>query len=298
MNFNSRIVDVYDIIKTLQSLLGFNLEYMSTGDRKKQALHLPEVQIMVLIIISTKLLFPFDGISRNPATSKEPGAQVMDWELWASAQKKFNYSPHAGGNIGKEMLIHVSDTDVLGMDPAQLDEYMDWYEKSWQDAPKTTTSIADLFPTSRPEAQSEPEPQSTLGEEEHSLNKLLRTVMEGLTSIAVSPDKDDECARPGNWYRRYRWESSLHENAKPFFELAAQLAGVSLSTLIRAVSVAEWRLANWQGKRRRPDQTEGTPEIITTENDDEDSDGEENSDHDVNEGNLQELQGQLRGLDV
>lgn len=233
-----------------------------------QTLDLPELQIMAILVVSTKLLFPFDGISRHPATAKEPGTQAMDWDLWARAQRQFNSHTHANGSIGKEMLIQLSDKDVLGMGSNQLDEYMDWYEKSWQDMSRPATTIAELFPTSRtgmeqnPEAPSTTEPQDTPDKEDESVNKILQTVIESLTPVAVRPKGEAACARPGSWYRRYRWESSLTDSSRLFFEIAAQLAGVSFSTLIRAVTVVEWRLADWQERRRRPDQRAYIPDDI------------------------------------
>ncbi|KAJ5246058.1 hypothetical protein N7468_001041 [Penicillium chermesinum] len=301
---NLRKVDVYEVTKTLRGLLGFNFEYAANFDRKRPVLRQPEVQIMVLVIISTKLLFPFDDILRNPATPKEPSAQAMDWERWAHAQRQFDFHPHADGNIGKEMMIKVSDTDVLNMTANQLDEYMDWYEQSWRDTTRPANPIAELFPISRagPEVSSDNlsalKPQSTPDKEEDSLNELLQTVMEGLSPIAVRPDANDTCPRPGSWYRRYRWESSIPSTARPFYELAARLAGVSFSTLFRAVTVAEWRLAHWQERRRRPGQMNDGLEDAASEDDSEDRYEGENVEHDVNEENLEELQGQLLELDV
>ena len=272
-------VDVYEVIKTLQGLLNFTFEYPTRlqANKRKESLHLPEVQLMVLVVIATKLLFPFDRLARQPATAKEPGTQVLDWQLWVRAQAQFDHHQHIGGKLGKDTIIHISDTDVLRLEPQQLDEYMDWYENSWLDSPRSVNPVADLFPTSRagPEeilsrsalaststSASVAETDDESNDSEEALSTMLRTVMKNLLSAPVNPDRNDEkSARPGQWYRRYRWESTLPETARAFYELASQLAGISLRTLIRAVAVAEWRIAHWQEIQRRTEYAERELEL-------------------------------------
>lgn len=88
---------------------------------------------MALIVIATKLLFPFDSVKRYPTTSNEPAAQIMDWNIWAQAHRQFDSHDRPDGEIGKGNAIHVTDKDVLNMTPGQMDQYMDWYANSWLD---------------------------------------------------------------------------------------------------------------------------------------------------------------------
>lgn len=124
---------MYETAKTLQGILRFTFEYPTRirGNGRKEALNLPEVQVIVLIIIATKLLFPFDELKRIPATSKEPATQSVNWNEWVQAQRHFNNHEQTGGQIGKEQIIRITDQDVLGMNNSELDQYMDWYEKDW-----------------------------------------------------------------------------------------------------------------------------------------------------------------------
>ncbi|XHF97989.1 hypothetical protein AWENTII_001562 [Aspergillus wentii] len=126
-------VEIYPAVFRLQKLAGFSFSYPTTIVGKKRSLNLPELQVMTLIVISTKLLFPFDDLERYPVSSKEPTSQVINWELWAQVQRHFDNRETAGGRIGKGNEIQVKEADVFNMTSSQLDEYMDWYENSWLD---------------------------------------------------------------------------------------------------------------------------------------------------------------------
>jgi RNA polymerase I-specific transcription initiation factor RRN7 len=253
------LVDVYETVTFLKGLLGFNLAFGSTlsGTKQKRILDLPEVQLMALIVVATKLLFPFDDLERHPATAKEPATQAIDWSLWARAQTHFNNRENTNGSIGKEKIIQLTDNDVMNMAPSQLDEYMDWYESNWTDSFRQVNPVADMFATSRTTeapAQAPAVPPSTLAtaaDPEEALNSLVHTVMQELKTNAVDPDPEEDDRRPGSWYWRYRWESQLPDTARSFYELAAELAAVSLQTLIHAVTITEYKITKTIEDKRR-----------------------------------------------
>ncbi|KAJ6005449.1 hypothetical protein N7451_003393 [Penicillium sp. IBT 35674x] len=275
-------VDVYEIIQTLQKLLGFTFEYPEylNDDKRIESLQLPEIQMMVLIVIATKLLFPFDNIPRNPATDLEPTAQGIDWQEWMRAQQQFESQKHREGKIGLEKAIQVSEADISRMEPHQLDEYLDWYEKEWLDTTKDPHELAEMFAPSETEKQTPSRHESGAGQsaytdEDKELDALLRKVTEGIVSVPIVPDQEGEIvARPGMWYRRYRRVSALPAEARPFHEIAAKLAGVSLHKLVRAVSAAEWRLGHGLEYQARSEY----PEYGSESNSEDGSDLEEGSD--------------------
>lgn len=179
----------------------------------------------------------------------------MDWSKWLGAQKRFENHPQADGKLGKEMAIQLNDQDALQMNFEDMDQYMDWYESSWLDKPKALNPVADMFPTGRTEPDFVPESEmavnSAATDPEVALKTLLSTVMGGLRPAPVSTSQDADDLRPGSYYRRYRWESQLPETAHKFYSLAAQLATVSLSRLIRTVSNTESRITGWLEDDRR-----------------------------------------------
>lgn len=273
---------MYEIIQTLQKLLGFTFEYPEylNDDKRIESLQLPEIQMMVLIVIATKLLFPFDNIPRNPATDLEPTAQGIDWQEWVRAQQQFDSHKHREGKIGTEKAIQVSKADISRMEPHQLDEYLDWYEKDWLDTTKDPHELAEMFAPSETDTQTPPRrdsgaERSTFTDEDRELDALLRKVTESILSVPIVPDQEGEIvARPGMWYRRYRRVSALPTEARPFYEIAAKLAGVSLHKLVRAVSAAEWRLGHGLEYQARSEYAEYGSESDSEEG----SDLEETSD--------------------
>ncbi|OQD84436.1 hypothetical protein PENANT_c013G03247 [Penicillium antarcticum] len=254
-------IEVYEATKTLQDLLGFTYTYPIPSSKyaRKRPINFPDLQIIVLIVIATKLLFPFDDLKRYPTTNKEPAAQTMDWPLWARAQKHYDHDARFGNQIGKKTALQVTDKDVMDMTSTQLDNYMDWYESSWLDTSKAPDRIAELFPICRaepdvqpaPAAASEPTSATEPGSITSKLDTLLQTVMQDMRARRVIPEEDQGAKRPGQWYCRYRWESQLNDSARAFYEVAARLAAVPLKTLIRTVSLVEHRIAKLQEDQER-----------------------------------------------
>jgi RNA polymerase I-specific transcription initiation factor RRN7 len=275
--------------------VGFKYEFGSTSSKSKprRNLNLPEVQLMALIVIATKLLFPFDDLDRQPSTAKEPATQFIDWSLWARAQTHFNNRENSNGRIDKEQVIQLTDKDVLNMGSSQLDQYMDWYESSWIDSFRLLNPVADMFPTSRTTevpGPSQAVPPSTLAmaaNTEEALNSLVHTVMQELKANEINQDPEEDDCRPGSWYWRYRWESQLPETAKAFYELAAQLAAVSLQTLVNAVTVTEHRIAKTIEDKRRAEYFSQMMELDMEGDADEDSaDGMDELDEQLTELNV------------
>jgi RNA polymerase I-specific transcription initiation factor RRN7 len=243
-------VDVYPAAKRLQSLVGFTFEFPTTVPGRSRPLHLPEVQLITLIVISTKLFFPFDDIKRYPVSTREPSALVLDWKLWGQVQRHFDRRETAGGRIGKGNEILVTEKDVFNMTPAQLDEYMDWYETSWLDHSRVLNPLAEFFPTGLTASEGQTVSDST-EEDAEAMHAMLQTVTSQLKPRKTISDPKADVARPGSLYPRYRTESELPEMARFFYETAAKVAGVSLSTLVRAVSQTETKISRWLDDKRR-----------------------------------------------
>ncbi|RDW93519.1 uncharacterized protein DSM5745_00841 [Aspergillus mulundensis] len=251
-------VDIYPVTKRLQELLAFTFEWRTESDsyrRKRKALEKPEHQLVTLIVIATKLLFPFDDVQRHPMSTQEPTVQTIDWEAWADVQNHFDRRDSSAGRIGKGKEILVKEGDVFTMTPDQLDEYMDWYESSWLDTNNRPTGTAtdhlvNLFPigSASKGKESVPEPED---DEEESIKAMLQNASRYLRTREVVSEADSDIPRPGSQYARYRHESDLPDTARAFYEVAAKVVGISVSTLVRCVSQAELQINKWLENQRR-----------------------------------------------
>ncbi|KAF9885801.1 Pol I core factor CF [Aspergillus nanangensis] len=247
-----------------------------------------ETTLISLIVIGTKLLFPFDDVERYPVSAKEPTTQVIDWKIWGQAQRQYDNRKTSSGGIGKGNEIMVNDQDVFNMTPGQLDEYMDWYEKNWLDSSKGPHPLADMFPTgsSTGEAQQDAQPNqpstTAMEEDETAIENMLQTVNHELKPRKIIPETDADVPRPGSAYTRYRMDSDLTESARFFYEIAAKISGISLATLVRAVSQAESRVMRWLEDQRRVDNYEEPFEMESAQ-DDSDDDLDAMSDGDMSD---------------
>jgi RNA polymerase I-specific transcription initiation factor RRN7 len=244
-------VDIYPATKTLQTLLGFTLEYPSRAAGKRKHLDMPELQLATLVVIATKLLFPFDGLQRHPTSTQEPAAQAINWKGWAESQQRFDKRDAEAGRIGKGKEIFVIDQDVWAMNTKQLDEYMDWYESSWLDTSKEPGPLDSLFPLSSATRASRPGTPTEEDNVEDAIDTMLKKTSQSLESRPVIGDADEDIPRPGSYNARYRTKSELPHLARVFYETAAKVTGVPLETLVHCVNQVEVQiLKRWHEQRR------------------------------------------------
>ncbi|KAL4810783.1 hypothetical protein BDV18DRAFT_2260 [Aspergillus unguis] len=245
-------VDIYPVTKRLQTLIGFTFEYPAKVVGRRKPLDKPELQLITLIVIATKLLFPFDDVQRHPISAQEPTVQSINWDAWAEVQNQYDRRDLSADQIGKGKEILVNEGDVLTMSSAQLDEYMDWYETSWLDtSSKGTNPLHSLFPLGTSSKENRQSTSISRDDEEESIEWLSGTAQRYLKTRDVISSDDQDVPRPGSLYTRYRQESDLPDTARAFYETAAKVVGIPLSTLVRCVSQAEIQINKWLEDQRR-----------------------------------------------
>ncbi|KAF2456106.1 hypothetical protein BDY21DRAFT_364845 [Lineolata rhizophorae] len=126
-------------------------------------LSLPEPRLAALLVVATKLLFPFDAprTPRHPHTAAEPAAAILDWDAWASAAAAARRDEEARlrgkpeGRLGFRECVDAAEEDVLGWDQAQTADYLEWFEHvfcrgegdGWAgDGGEWARYLADMFP--------------------------------------------------------------------------------------------------------------------------------------------------------
>lgn len=124
-----------------------------------------------------------------------------------------------------------------------------------------------MFPTGPTGVENQPPATPTEADDEEFLNSMLETVTRQLKSTKAIPDTESDVARPGSSYTRYRLDTDLPERARSFYETAAKVVGISLSTLVRAVFQTEVKMGKWQEDQRRLDYYGEPMDIKATEYD-------------------------------
>ena len=196
----------------------------------------PELRLMGLIVISTKLLQPFDDIVRKPKHARDPSAMRLQWQSWKEVMGE---KPVKGLKAGDE--VSVTEEDVFDMGGEKLDDYLAWYQSVWMDDKEDLLpkQILDLFPV-------EPIPEKQL-EQEEPVSEKIKFVQGHLQVVdpiskEQAPYAAREVVRPGTGYRRCKEISRLNGMEKFFMERAAEQAGCRLEMLVKAVYMLETKI--------------------------------------------------------
>jgi len=120
-------VEIYPAVQRLAKLLGVDFTY-NTNVRCRGILIPPETTIAALIIVATKLCQPFDDIQRIPEHESDPGLLAIDWKEWNKIMAETELEGLRRGEA-----VGVTDMDVLKMTGEKMDDYMDWYQRTWID---------------------------------------------------------------------------------------------------------------------------------------------------------------------
>jgi RNA polymerase I-specific transcription initiation factor RRN7 len=240
-------VNVYAAAHRLGKLLSFDYQYPAKLMRLSFAFY-PEVQVIALIMIATKLCYPFDNIPRLPETFDDPATIKLDWSKWQEIVRDPAVEGFSKGEQAK-----VEDKDVLSMSEKKLDEYLDWYQRTWIDDrdPKISQQLLDLFPLE--DLPQEVDTASTPKGQQVEEDRLKRMVQSLSWQKPRRRDKSGEpiANRPGSDYPRYRSVEELPEAAKLLFAKAAKSAGLTSDMMVRAVYSIERALFDWIMNERR-----------------------------------------------
>jgi RNA polymerase I-specific transcription initiation factor RRN7 len=112
----------------MAALLEIDFTYPLTYKRTFGLIAYPEIQLISLIVVATKLGHPFDDIARYPESDSDPTTVKIDWRNWRQIMEK---KPVDGLKRGEE--IKVTDAAVLTMSGKEMDDYLDWYQRTWID---------------------------------------------------------------------------------------------------------------------------------------------------------------------
>ena len=258
---------------SIAALLGIDFTF-PIPDKRQKVSSSPEIALVGLLVIATKLYHPFDNDvhPRHARSANDPAALAIDWSAWATAQKAHTARLKPEGHLARGSEIRVTEADVMDMTGDQMDEYMDWFERTYVDETRAenkekgiSKDLLAMFPTGRQDG-SAPK-SSTYSErakkENDSHSEKLHYVMARLRVQPVaSRDKPDGKIEPriGDFYRRYRTVDELEEIPRLFHETVAEAVGIKLETLLVAVGQLERKLIRFREARVKASQTKNEVE--------------------------------------
>lgn len=284
-------IEVYAATQRLARILDIEFTLRLGGKtNSSRVLRYPEVQLMSLLVVATKLFFPIDDIDRHPVSANDLSALTMDWSEWAASQgpsldggDESNIIQNSKHDTSSDLTFPeaftISESDCLAMGDEELDRYMDWYQdnlasesirdhgRAGRDADFRRT-LMRMFPTqsatlpTHPSATGESKgsgagEDTSLARQVSDTTQRLRRVQQALRpkKIAVSAVGDDgqrdEVARAGSFYRRHREAKELEGPARLLYTKAAELAGISLESMTKAVFLTERKLQMREERARK-----------------------------------------------
>ncbi|KFY01653.1 hypothetical protein O988_02618 [Pseudogymnoascus sp. VKM F-3808] len=228
-------LEIYGSCFQLAEALGIRFQYPKILSRHKLSEY-PELQVAALVVISTKLLQPFDNMIRSPESLKDPSALRVDWDEWSGMVTE-------GGDTTVGQEAKVSEADVFNMSGDMLDRYLDWYHRTWSGGrdSKVSQQILDLFPI-----EDSPNLHDNYQEIATPMSEHLGRVQSRLkVQKPVSTNDEQYVAtinRPGACYTRWQRDGDLSVNERVFVGKTAENAGTTVDILIRTVYSLEQRL--------------------------------------------------------
>ena len=276
--------EIYPAVKKMNNILNFNFTFTLASDSRirRNATSYPEAQLMALVVFATKLGYPFDSdvVKRHPRSLGEPATLRYDWKKWVELRKKGSslvdsIGPEVDDDerkskppLQKGQEISITDVDIFKMSNEQLDQYMDWYQRTYTRSTEAEDNVnkelLDMFPL-KPHPAEDPQRDPEREREEAQLNRL-KEVQAAMRSVRPVSDEDArqlqldsetpvEFKRPGSHYLQYRSieELSLPESkiAKAFYEAAAEVACMSVERLVKAVWQTEAKMDAWKSEKKR-----------------------------------------------
>ena len=255
-------LEVYAAVQKLNAIVNLDFKYIDSGKRRRTMLSYPEAQLMSLVIIATKLLFPFDNdiFQRHPQHPVDQSMLMLDWKAWMDTRTTRTAVDTPDLSLEKGAEINVKDTDVFGMSASQLDQYMDWYQLTWA---RTEISDDDLsnellqmFPLQQvPDKHINPD---RIIQEDALKLEQLRAVQAKLKPSKIVTEEQaakssDLVLRPGMGYQQFRNQRALSKSAvaTAFHLEAAELSCLTLDMLLRAVLQTERKITLWRRAKRR-----------------------------------------------
>ncbi|KAF2101869.1 hypothetical protein NA57DRAFT_53814 [Rhizodiscina lignyota] len=266
-------LDVYVGVSRLSRLLDykFTFPHLEQSHRAKR-LELPLDQLASLIVIATKLYYPFDSSTRTPRSTNEPAALAVDWSKWAAIMsqqpKGKKEKEHARKHFGFADAMALKESDIMSMSRDEMDQYLDWYGHTWasdeisgfeKDAEFRKEMLA-MFPVDRKitgaafSSSTTRSRSSAAGTSQaQGRDEVTGKLQAAMTSLKVQEAVLDEeilderatVNRPGSYYKQWRRVEDLTEHSKVFADAVAKLIGISVERLIKDVFRTEMKLRAW-----------------------------------------------------
>lgn len=234
--------ETYVHVRAMTRLLHLDFAFNMKKKRFRLLDH-PDILLISCIVFSTKLLYPFDSEKRYPVSYRDPSSLQVDWNKWRELMKDATSEGLRRRDINK-----LEPEDVWTMSDRKIDDYLDWFEETQIKSGGETQELKEMFPLAQRRRRA-----SRRGLTEEEIDERLRMAQSHLQSVA--PSAGGWKTRTGDNHAIYRSVDDLPETAKAFYSKAAELSGMSLGKLVKAVYTMEKFVKRWSIREEKKAET-------------------------------------------
>ncbi|KAM4064731.1 ubiquitin family protein [Hirsutella rhossiliensis] len=200
----------------------------------------PEIRLVALLVVATKLCFPFGN--RKSRLHGPGGVELprLDWDTW-----KQGFLPPLGEPPrGNANFAETTPSQVALMSDEEFEAYST-HVLSLTGGKTSESPIARFFPIPN---TPEPAPLVLETSQEEAYERARRLLSQTLQSpLQPGPDETDSSSDNVNsMYEAFRTTGDLSETARAFYKAAGEAAGIPLEIVVRAVYMQEQAIVSWQ----------------------------------------------------
>ncbi|KJZ78088.1 hypothetical protein HIM_02725 [Hirsutella minnesotensis 3608] len=232
------------VAKRLASSLRSDFEFHVDKHRTLPLDH-PETRIITILVIATKLCFPFGGSPSSLKGSNTIDLPRFDWKCWEDGMNRESRGESDYEENAK--ITKTTPSELVHMSEKEFNAYC--AQLLMLSGRKNDGPLTQYFSSGSLDESTLPEYREA---EEEAHVRACR-----LLSRTLQPPPHPESAEPGSsactvqpMYENFRCVSDLSKTAASFYQAAGKAAGVSLDALVRAVYMQEQQIIAWQEKRR------------------------------------------------
>lgn len=251
-------LEVFPVVGFLARLTRYDFAYPKKHDSRRRSSAYPEAQLMALVVIATKMCYPFDSdaVALSVQSAGEPAAIKLDWKSWRENKTaRRQQADEQNGVLSPATAIAITDMDVLTMSEEKLDQYMDWFQQTFVHQVKgndVRQQVLDTFPLSDIQNNDSSVDKPSKAEVSARIDTMSTRPMLQTRRIEESDEAMELGAvSPGQSYQQHRSIEELSGTARLFYEEAAKLACLSIEALLRVCIHTEAILLKWQHEDRR-----------------------------------------------
>ncbi|KAK8091156.1 Pol I core factor CF [Apiospora phragmitis] len=248
-------VEIFLSVKCMAQILEADFSCPTRDKQRILSIDDPEVLLLALVVVSTKLLHPLDGVTRRPITHDDPRVMQIDWKQWEAVRTK---QAEAARGLQRGEEHKVTAWEAVTVDKNDTEKWLDYFERTFVQNGATPKMATRLFQGGFDGSGREPNQDShdQRGQDELVVERY-QTV--NSTMKFIEPEQPEELPdKKGRVMKSerddcpvWRTEDDLPAAAKVFYKEAAKTAAVPLRSLINAAAQVERRLEIWCVQRER-----------------------------------------------